>query len=288
MANFPLATWGVQRPRFRARIGSVAPYTVFNPNPLVDLYGFGINSAISPIASPTSVAGELAAKLNTLGVSGVVLVLAEYNFTASTVPATSPLTFTLLKTGSGVVNILFDSLADAAFWGFASTTVSLAAGPDSVTTVYNVGATWCPCGVAGDVRRTVIQRSASSSSDMSGLSTDVVNWGSVANVELLSSMFPAANLTRWYASVAIYATAAGRLLADPNNTLEGLLEAAAAGVTFRIYRQPASAAGFLPTTYLVARMPDVSSKGSVADYSVAEDEPRIWSTSALFFRGESS
>jgi hypothetical protein len=123
---------------------------------------------------------------------------------------------------------------------------------------------------------------------MSGLSTDVVNWGSVANVELLSSLFPAANLTAWYASIDIYATAAGRLLADPNNTLEGLLDAASAGVTFRIYRQPAAAAGFLPTNYLVARMPDVSSKGAVADYSSAEDEPRIWSTSALFFRGESS
>jgi hypothetical protein len=288
MANFPLATWGVQRPRFRARLGSVAPYTVFNPDPLVDLYGFGINSASLPIASPTSVAGELAAKLCTLGTAGQVLVVAEYNFTASTVPATSPLTFTLLKSGSSVVNLLFDSLADAAFWGFASTTVSLAANAQTVTTVYNVGAVWCPCGVAGDVRRTVIQRAASSSSDMSGLSTDVVNWGSVANVELLSSMFPAANLTRWYASVAIYATAAGRLLADPNNTLEGLLDAASAGATFRIYRQPAAGAGFLPTNYLVARMPDVSSKGAVADYSSAEDEPRIWSTSALFFRGESS
>ena len=288
MANFPLATWGVQRPRFRARLGSVAPYTVFNPDPLVDLYGFGINAPGSPIASPTSVAGELAAKLNTLGSSGQVLCLAQYNFTASTVPATSPLTFTILKSGSSVVNILFDSLDDAAFWGFASTTVSLAASAQTVTTVYNVGATWCPCGVAGDVRRTVIQRAASTSSDMSGLSTDVVNWGSVANVELLSSMFPAANLTRWYAATQIYATAAGRLLADPNNTLEGLLDAASAGVTFRIYRQPAAGAGFLPTTYLVARMPDVSSKGAVADYSSAEDEPRIWSTSALFFRGESS
>jgi hypothetical protein len=281
MANFPLATWGVQRPRFRVRKGSGA-YTVFNGE-LV--YGFGLNSAISAVASTESVAGNLAAAISSLG---SVFTIASYNFTASTVPATSPLTYTLSK-GSGVsVEILFDSLADAAFFGFSAVSIVIASGAASVTTDYNVGAVWCPCGVAGDVRRTVIQRAASTSSDMSGLSTDVVNWGSVANVELLSSMFPAANLTAWYASIDIYATAAGRLLADPNNTLEGLLDAASAGVTFRIYRQPAAAAGFLPTNYLVARMPDVSSKGAVADYSSAEDEPRIWSTSALFFRGESS
>lgn len=281
MANFPLATWGVLRPRFRVRKGTGA-YTVFNAE-LV--YGFGLNSAGSPIASTESVAGNLAAAISSLG---SVPTIASYNFTASTVPATSPLTYTLAKGSGSAVTVLFDSLADAAFFGFNAVSVVIASGAASVTTVYNVGAVWCPCGVAGDVRRTVIQRAASSSSDMSGLSTDVVNWGSVANVELLSSMFPAANLTRWYASVQIYATAAGRLLADPNNTLEGLLEAASAGVTFRIYRQPAASAGFLPTTYLVARMPEVSSKGAVADYSSAEDEPRIWSTSALFFRGESS
>ena len=278
MANFPLATWGVFRPRFRVRKGTGA-YTVF-PGTLV--YGFGLNSAGSPIASPESVAGNLAAGISSLG---SVPTLASYNFTASTVPATSPLTYTLTKGSGSAVTVLFDSLADAAFFGFSAVSVVIASGAASVTSDFNVGAVWCPCGVAGDVRRTVIQRSAASSSDMSGLSTDVVNWGSVANVELLSSMFPAANLTRWYASVAIYASAAGRLLADPNNTLEGLLEAASGGADFRIYRQPAAGAGVLPTTYLEARMPEISTKSAAADYSIAEDEPRIWSSSGLFFRG---
>lgn len=281
MANFPLATWGVTRPRFRARRDALA-YTIF---PATSVYGFGINTAGSPIASPLSVAGELAAKLNTLGSVGQVFCYAEYNYTATTVPATSPLTFTLSKSGTSTVTILFDSLEDAAFWGFTATTVTIAAGTQSVTTTYNVGAVWCPCGVAGDVRRTVVQRAAASSSDMSGLSTDVVNWGSVANIELLSSMFPAANLTRWYASISIYASAAGRSVDDPNNTLEGLLDAASAGADFRIYRQPAAGPGVLPSTYLEARMPEIASKAAAADYSTAEDEPRIWSTAGLFFRG---
>lgn len=283
MANFPLATWAVRRPRFRAKLGS-GSYHPFNPD---IVYGFGLNSAFSPIASPDSVAGEMAAHLSTLGTPGSVVCYAEYNFTSSPIPSVSPLTFTLKKTVGGVVTILFDSLADAAFFGFSTLTVVLGSGSVQVSTDYNVGAVWCPCGVSGDVRRSVVQRAASSSSDMSGLSTDVVDWGEIANVELLSGMFPAANLTRWYASIAIYAAAAGRNVNDPNNTLEGLLEGAAAGADFRIYRQPASVAGFLPSTYQVARMPDVSSKGGAADYVTADDEPRIWSTSGLFFRGES-
>jgi hypothetical protein len=120
---------------------------------------------------------------------------------------------------------------------------------------------------------------------MSGLSTDVVNWGQVANLEFLSSIFPAANLTRWYASIDPYYTAAGRLALDPNNTLEGLLAAAATGVTFRLYREQADTSGTTPTTYNEARMPMISEKSSAGDYAQADDEPRLWSTTGMFFRG---
>jgi hypothetical protein len=130
------------------------------------------------------------------------------------------------------------------------------------------------------------QRAASSSSDMSGLSTDVVNWGAVADLEMMSTIFCAANYTRWFANIQIYATAANRQIGDPNNTLEGLIEAAATGVTFRLYREPALAAGTVPNTYQVCRMPGVSNKGSAEDFVTAADEPRLWSTAGLIFRGE--
>jgi hypothetical protein len=130
------------------------------------------------------------------------------------------------------------------------------------------------------------QRAASSSSDMSGLSTDVVNWGAVADLEMMSTIFCAANYTRWFANIQIYATAANRQIGDPNNTLEGLIEAAATGVTFRLYREPALAAGTVPSTYQECRMPGVSNKGSAEDFVTAADEPRLWSTAGLIFRGE--
>ena len=121
---------------------------------------------------------------------------------------------------------------------------------------------------------------------MSGLSTDVVNWGEVADLEFLSTIFPAANLTRWYAAIDIFATAANREQTDPNNTLEGLLAAAATGVTFRLYRSAtASLPGTTPDTPNPARMPLISEKSAAADYVTADDEPRLWSTSGLFFRG---
>jgi hypothetical protein len=121
---------------------------------------------------------------------------------------------------------------------------------------------------------------------MSGLSTDVVNWGAVADLEMMSTIFCAANYTRWFANIQIYATAANRQIGDPNNTLEGLIEAAATGVTFRLYREPALAAGKIPSTYQRCRMPGVSSKGSAEEFVTAADEPRLWSTAGLIFRGE--
>jgi hypothetical protein len=145
---------------------------------------------------------------------------------------------------------------------------------------------WGPGGLAGDVRRMLTHRAASSSSDMSGLTTDVVNWGAVADLEMLSTIFPAANYTRWWAAIQIYANAANRLVTDPNNTLEGLIEAAATGKTFRLYREPAITDGLVPGTYQVCRMPGVSNKGSADDYVTAADEPRLWSTAGLIFRGE--
>jgi hypothetical protein len=103
---------------------------------------------------------------------------------------------------------------------------------------------------------------------------------------MLSTIFPAANYTRWWAAIQIYANAANRLVTDPNNTLEGLIEAAAAGKTFRLYREAATAAGIVPGTYQWCKMPGVSNKGSAEDFVTAADEPRLWSTAGLIFRGE--
>ena len=178
-------------------------------------------------------------------------------------------------------------------FGFAASSVTIPAAvtspvplPGYLYTTINPGMFWGPAGLAGDVRRMISQRAASSSSDMSGLSTDVVNWGAVADLEMMSTIFCAANYTRWFAAIQIYANAANRLVTDPNNTLEGLIEAASTGVTFRLYREPATTGGTVPGTYQVCRMPGVSNKGSAQDFVAAADEPRLWSTAGLVFRGE--
>ena len=100
----------------------------------------------------------------------------------------------------------------------------------------------------------------------------------------MASAFPAGNLSRWFAGISIYATAAGRQTDDPNNTLEGLLAAAAAGRTFRIYREAATASGTSSGYYQVAKMPIIGRASTVRDYATPVDEPRLWDSAGLFFR----
>jgi hypothetical protein len=279
MANFPLITWEVTLPTFTASLGGAAAVDV---EPLAG-YGFGLDDLNSDIASDESIAGAVCLALQ--AALGGIAPSATYQFTANTVPATSPLLWTLYTAYGDLLVLDFGTLENAAIYGFDNSLISIDDGVQATQTTFNPAGVWVPCGVAGDVRRSTMQRAASSSSEMSGLSTNVVNWGQVANLEFLSSIFPAANLTRWYASIDPYYTAAGRLALDPNNTLEGLLEAAATGVTFRLYRQPADEAGTTPYTYNEARMPMISEKSSAADYAQADDEPRLWSTTGMFFRG---
>jgi hypothetical protein len=280
MANFPLATWQVTAPAFTVAnaIGSVSIPAATGK------WGFGVSSLTAPYPAETDTVAEYLSAQMTAAALGIVAA-STYNVAASTNPSTSPLTLTLATASASAITLTFASLADAAAYGFASTTVSIASGSQSTTATYNVGGVWSPCGVAGDLRRTTRQRAAASSSDMSGLTTDVVNWGEVADLEFLSSVFPAGNLTRWFAATQIYATAAGRNVADPNNTLEGLLQAAATGVTFRLYRQASTTSGTTPTTYVEAKMPTISSKSAAEDYTSAVDEPRLWSTAGLILRG---
>lgn len=279
MANFPLITWEVILPKVNVTVGGGSP-TPITPDPG---YGFGLDDRSSDIASADSIPGRLCAAL--FGLLGGFAPSATYQFTNGTVPATTPLLWTLYTAYGDPIFLTFETLADAAVYGFDSTFIQINDGVTATQTTFNPAGVWVPCGVAGDVRRTTTQRAAASSSEMSGLSTDVVNWGEVANLEFLSSIFPAANLTRWYAQIEPYYTAAQRAKADPNNTLEGLLEAAATGVTFRIYRQAADEAGTTPYTYNEARMPIISEKSAAMDFAQADDEPRLWSTTGLFFRG---
>jgi hypothetical protein len=279
MANFPLITWEVTLPKFTASLSGGAAVDVM-PNPG---YGFGLDDKDSDIASFDSIAGRVCTALQ--AALGGVLPQATYQFTANTIPSTSPLLWTLYTAYGGPVILDFGTDENAAIYGFDSFIISIGGGVNDIQTTFNPAGVWVPCGVAGDLRRTTVQRAAASSSEMSGLSTDVVNWGKVANLEFLSSIFPAANLTRWYASIEPYYLAAQRDKFDPNNTLEGLLEAAATGVTFRLYREPADTAGTTPYTYNEARMPLIAERSAVADYAQADDEPRLWSTSGMFFRG---
>jgi hypothetical protein len=279
MANFPLITWEVTLPKFTASLGG-APAVDVEP---VAGYGFGLAAVPGDVASGDSIAGAVCLALD--AALGGFTPVATYQYTANTIPATSPLLWTLSTAYGSTLVLDFGTDANAAVYGFDSYIISIGGGLTATQTTFNPAGVWVPCGVAGDLRRTTVQRAAASSSEMSGLSTDVVNWGQVANLEFLSSIFPAANLTRWYASIDPYYTAAGREPLDPNNTLEGLLEAAATGVTFRLYREQADTAGTTPTTYNEARMPLIAERSAVADYAQADDEPRLWSTTGLFFRG---
>ena len=285
MANFPLATWQVTAPAAVWTEGGSGPSPGISA--ATGKWGFSVFSTATKVADADSVPGYLADELNALG-AGIV-VTSVYVYTDGTNPATSPLFVNYVYQCNAGGTLTFADLDAAAVYGFASTTVTFpptsGASLGTVQTTYNGGGVWVPCGVAGDLRRTTRQRAAASSSDMSGLSTDVVNWGEVADLEFLTSVFPAGNLTRWFAATQIYATAAGRDVNDPNNTLEGLLQAAATGVTFRLYRQASTTSGTTPTTYVEAKMPTISSKSAAEDYTSAVDEPRLWSTAGLVFRG---
>ena len=281
--NFPLVTWPVALTGVTAQVLST-PYNVTN----VTGYGFGVSNLGTAEASVTvgavegSIAGNFVDALNT-AIPGTP-VSVTYVYDDGTGPSLSPLTLEFVVSGADDVLIDFGSDAMAAVLGFPSQYALLVAGTSTFTS-YNVGGVWAPSGVSGDVTRTTKQRAASSSSEMSGLSTDVVNWGEIADIEVRSTLFPVANAFTWYASQSIYATKASRLVGDPNNIFEKMLAAAATGVTFRVYEQAATAAGFTNADYLVARMPGISSKSAATDFLQADDEPRLWSASGLFFRG---
>ena len=274
--NFPLITWA----------DTVGPITINGT--LFDVsqqrYGFGITNTSTKNAAGDTVADFLRDAVNSVVGAGTVVVT-SYVYTDGPGPANSPLAIQWTNTTASNISVNFGSVAMANKFGFSSSTTVIP-GSGTLTSNINPGMFWGPAGLAGDVRRMITQRAASSSSEMSGLSTDVVNWGEVADLEMMSTIFCAANYTRWFANIQIYATAANRQIGDPNNTLEGLIEAAATGVTFRLYREPALTAGKIPGTYQVCRMPGVSNKGSAQDFVAAADEPRLWSTAGLIFRGQ--
>ena len=273
--NFPLITWA----------DTVGPVTINGtPYNAQQRYGFGISNTSTKNAAGDTVADFLRDACNSVIGAGTVITT-TYVYTDGPGPANSPLAIQWTNTSVSNISVDFGTVAMANKFGFSSSTTVIP-GSGTLTSNINPGMFWGPAGLAGDVRRMISQRAASSSSDMSGLSTDVVNWGAVADLEMMSTIFCAANYTRWFANIQIYATAANRQIGDPNNTLEGLIEAAATGVTFRLYREPALAAGKIPNTYQICRMPGVSSKGSAEEFVTAADEPRLWSTAGLIFRGE--
>jgi hypothetical protein len=281
--NFPLITWSDTVGIINVDGGAPpAPYDVAQTR-----YGFGINSTTTKAAANDTAADYLAESINAV-YSGMISAV-EFVYTDGPGPSNSPLqvkfTYAVPVPGVDVV-INFGTIVKARQFGFDTAIITFLNTATEKFTTINPGMFWGPAGLAGDVRRMISQRAASSSSDMSGLSTDVVNWGAVADLEMMSTIFCAANYTRWFAAIQIYANAANRLVTDPNNTLEGLIEAASTGVTFRLYREPAITDGTEPEYYQVCRMPGVSSKGSAQDFVAAADEPRLWSTAGLVFRGE--
>lgn len=283
MANFPLVTWPISltgvRVTYSGSTTDVADVTG---------YGFGVSNTGTKAASVDgggvvgSIAGNFAAALNA-AIVGANPVNATYAYSDGTAPALGPLKVSLAVVGLASVVVNFGSAEMAARLGYTTSVVTLSPAGSNLTP-YNVGGVWMPNGVAGDVRRYLTQRAAASSNEMSGLATDVVNWGQVADLEIMSSAFYAANVTRYFAATQIYATAAGRDFEDPNNTLEGMVEAAATGVLFRLYREASALEGTTPGYYQSAKMPAVAQQGKAMDMVAALDEPRLWNTSGIFFR----
>lgn len=271
--NYPLITWEVDAPQFTTTAGTEGG---------IPAWGYGYSGLTVPPLD--TLAGIIWTALDN---AGATFIAVGYLVANTTGPSLGPAVITWEYDAASPITFTFSSVADAAVYGFSSATVTF---PGSgVTEVgsapYNAAGLWAPSGVSGDVRRMTRQRAASSSSEMSGLSTDVVNWGEVADIEVRSTLFPVANAFTWYASQSIYATKAQRNVNDPNNIFEKMLAAAATGVTFRIYEQDALAAGFTSEDFLEARMPGISSKSAATDFLQADDEPRLWSASGIFFRG---
>jgi hypothetical protein len=282
MANFPLVTWPITLTGVTVTYLSV-PYNVDD----VTGYGFGVSNTSTGAASVDvgavvgSIVGNFVEAANTAITTGNPL-SGFYVYSNGTAPALGPLKASILATGNPVT-VDFGSVEMAARLGYSNQVETLNTLQQNLTP-YNVGGVWMPNGVAGDVRRYLTQRAAASSNEMSGLATDVVNWGQIVDLELMSSAFYAANVARYFAATQIYATAAGRQVADPNNTLEGMVEAAAGGALFRLYREAATAEGTTPGYYQPARMPAVAQQGKAVDMVAALDEPRLWNSSGIFFR----
>ena len=283
MANFPLVAWPVSTTgvtvTYNGGTHSVADVTG---------YGFGISSTLTKAASVDvggvvgSLAGNFADAVNA-AIPGANPLSAFFVYSDGTAPSLGPLAVSYLVSGSFSVVLSFPSLEVAAVVGFSATSVTLTTVGTNLTP-FNPGGVWMPNGVAGDVRRYVTQRAAASSSEMSGLSTDVVNWGAVADVEVMASAFPAANVAAFFAATSIYASAAGRSVYDPNNTLESMMLAAAQGALFRAYREAATTAGTKPGFFQEARMPMVANQGKAMDLVAALDEPRLWNSAGIFLR----
>jgi len=282
MANFPLVTWPITLTGVTVTYLAV-PYNVAE----VTGYGFGVSDTATGAASVDvgavigSIVGNFVAAANTAITTGNPL-SATYAYSNGTAPALGPLKASILASGNAVT-VDFGSVEMAERLGYSTQVKVLTTTGDNLTP-YNVGGIWMPNGVAGDVRRYLTQRAAASSNEMSGLATDVVNWGQIVDLELMSSAFYAANVARFFAATQIYATAAGRDVDDPNNTLEGMVEAAATGVLFNLYREAATAEGTTPGYYQPARMPSVAQQGKAVDMVAALDEPRLWNSSGIFFR----
>ena len=284
MANFPLCTWPV------ALTGVTVSYNGGGPYSVADVvgYGFGVSSTITKAASVDSmgVVGSLVGNFVdavNAAIPAANPLSAVYAYSDGTAPALGPLKANFLVAGLNAVTVDFGTAEMAARLGFDNQVETLAPVVSNLTP-FNVAGIWMPNGVAGDVRRYRTQRAAASSNEMSGLSTDVVNWGEVVDLEIMSSAIPAANVNSYFAATSIYASAAGRVVTDPNNTLEGMVAAAATGVTFRLYREAATAAGTTPGYFQEGKMPTVAQQGKAMDLVAALDEPRLWNSSGIFLR----
>lgn len=273
--KLPAVAWAIGTGNMSLQV-TIGGNTQTTSIPRSSTLGFGVLGNTWQ-ASSTSVAGRIASAINAH--PSTVSVAAHYVVSDYTTgPAAYAISYTV---GSGTpITLTFPSVADAAKFGFATASVTIPG--TTYTTPYSPAGVWTPNGSGGLVYSFKRQRAAASSSNMAAAFTDVVGWGSVEGLRLSIAQMPAAFAFDDFASDSIYAAQANRNVADPNNTMELMLAAAAASTD-------SGSSALVITRYKGsiiktsdARMPAVATAPAVLDHLSWTDEPRYLSGDVFF------
>lgn len=230
---------------------------------------WGVSVGASAVANADSIQARLAA-LIVAGTGGTIA-------TAYTWPDgdAAPMRTSYALTHSASITLTFPTTAVAAQFGFAAVSVTLSTVAAKIADFQDAGA-WAPHQRAGYDPRWKFNENVGVTETIDGSSRKLRVWGTTLTRRAFR--FPAvyvANIRNDTAAETTYAAAAGRVIADPNNTLEEMLERARLpenvdnAPAFRVYTDDAE----YDVCYLLEGLRDLE--------SLCEDQSakRIWSVS---------